>query len=301
MEYINIHVSTVDSVEFRSAEPEQRSTWLNLLRFCCGQENGGCIEKAAALTDRQWIGICGVTAADVKNTCDLWTFDGDDLIVAFYPEDAEKQTRAMRKGGKIGNARRWGKRMEKTAPKSGGESGGDRTPESARESITERNGTEDKETKHSAKEEGHFPEQVSDSVVLAFGKSYAGDPDTGAPGPMADGWVADFLVKLNGRREWPRDWQRYMAACWRREFRQWLHPQTASEKNGGGGKYEKTAPVSASVRSIQLDKELRELNAQVAADRANDIQPSPELAEKIAQLEREKQAMGNVRMSDGQK
>lgn len=74
-----------------------------------------------------------------------------------------------------------------------------------------------------------------------------------------------------------------MASIWRKEWPNWspYKVKTAqfSEKNG-----EKTA-VSASVRSIQLQKELKELHAIADANRASDVEPDQKLREKISELE----------------
>jgi hypothetical protein len=142
MEYINLHTSILDSAEFRAAEPFQQATWLKLLRYCVGQENGGVIHDCRSWQDRVWIQTAGVTTEDVAAACKLFWFDEQDLIVNFYPEEAEKQTKAMRKGGRIGNAKRWGKKK----PESGGESGGDKGGNKPPESITKRNETEGNET-----------------------------------------------------------------------------------------------------------------------------------------------------------
>jgi hypothetical protein len=37
MEWINTHVSTLRGQAFQDAEPQDRSTWVLLLRFCFGQ------------------------------------------------------------------------------------------------------------------------------------------------------------------------------------------------------------------------------------------------------------------------
>lgn len=122
---------------------------------------------------------------------------------------------------------------------------------------------------------GHLPEQVSDEVMLAFGQTFAGEPASGSP-PMPSDWVTEFIKRLNGRREFPRDWRRLMVASWRAEFREW----TAKAK--------KTAPaktaVSASVSAIQMEKELRELEEQVHEDRLANLPRDPKKLEKLKKL-----------------
>lgn len=62
--------------------------------------------------------------------------------------------------------------------------------------------------------------QVGDDEILAFGRNFKGEAASGAPA-MPDDWIYDFLKRINGRRDWPRDWRTFMVACWRTEFRTW--------------------------------------------------------------------------------
>ena len=109
MEYINIHVSVIDSQEFKGSSPVQRATWLCLMRYLAGQENGAEVENCRDWGDRKWQQVCAVTLAEVGEECGLWQWVGDDLEVNFYSLDSEKAVRSMRKGGRIGNQRRWPK------------------------------------------------------------------------------------------------------------------------------------------------------------------------------------------------
>lgn len=287
MEWINIHVSVVDSKEFKSAEPVDQATWFKLLRFCCGQENGGIIEKAAALGDRQWQALAWVTLEDVRRVTGLWQFVGEDLEVNFYPEDAEKVTRAKRKGGRIGNRIRWGKKQKSESHS-----------DSDSESITKRNETESNETPPvRGGVEEHLPESVSDEVVLAFGKNWPGEPASGTP-TMASAWVTDFLKRINGRREWPRNWQRFMVSCWRSEWRNFGEAARlgfSPEKNGA----KKSGEVSASVKAIQdgnrrkeIQSRLRELNEEIEALHGSGAPIDPCLIREEIDLRRELAAMG---------
>lgn len=102
MEWINIHVSVLDSVEFVGCEPVEQATWLKLLRFAIGQENGGVIVGCAGWKDRKWQQLTRCTKREVTAECDLWTWDGDDLTVAFYPTEKEAEVKAKRENGKRG-------------------------------------------------------------------------------------------------------------------------------------------------------------------------------------------------------
>lgn len=102
MNWINLNVAVLDSEEYLGAPPVSRATWLNILRFCVGQENGGRIEGAKQWKDRKWQQLVGVTAKEVGASCDLWTWEGDDLIVFKYPSDKEDEVRRKRENGTKG-------------------------------------------------------------------------------------------------------------------------------------------------------------------------------------------------------
>lgn len=86
MEYINLHRSVLASSEFVGAEPVDRATWIMLLDFCCGQENGGVIKGCGLWSEKLWIQAIKIDSASVKKNCPLWRWDGDDLVVAFYAQ-----------------------------------------------------------------------------------------------------------------------------------------------------------------------------------------------------------------------
>lgn len=99
MEWLNLHTSTLDAPEFVGAEPHERATWLCLLRFCIGQENGGRIEGAKLWADRRWQQLCRVTKREVSMTSELWTWEEDNLVVWAYPLDKEEEVKRNRTNG----------------------------------------------------------------------------------------------------------------------------------------------------------------------------------------------------------
>lgn len=108
---------------------------------------------------------------------------------------------------------------------------------------------------------GNFPESVSDEAVIEFGKGFRGEVSSGAPA-IPDDWVVDFLKKINGRREWPRDWRKWMVACWRADFRTWKLPGAGIEKRRekpGGEVSASVAEIAKQKRRQELNEELREL------------------------------------------
>lgn len=118
MEWLNLHVSVLDSVEFVGCEPVEQATWLKLLRFAIGQENGGRIAGCKSWKDRKWQQLTRCTKREVGAECDLWEWDGDDLLVTFYPVEKEEEVQRMRS---LGNRTSEAKRE---AAKANGKAGG---------------------------------------------------------------------------------------------------------------------------------------------------------------------------------
>jgi hypothetical protein len=104
MIYLNLKTSTLRAPEYIGSEPTQRGTWLNLMCYCCEQENRGVIDGCAGWKDRQWQQTAGVTLAEVREDCDLWKWDGEALVVTFYPSDKEAEVRGKREAGKRGGS-----------------------------------------------------------------------------------------------------------------------------------------------------------------------------------------------------
>jgi hypothetical protein len=106
MIWLNLKTTTLRSPEYAGSEPIQRATWLNLLAYCCEQENGGKIEGCGGWKDRQWQQTLGVTLAEVQDVCALWHWEGETLCVAFYPNFKEDEVQARREAGKRGGSAR---------------------------------------------------------------------------------------------------------------------------------------------------------------------------------------------------
>lgn len=104
MNWINIETATLDSEEFVGSDPTDRATWLCLLRFCAGQENGGVIANCGEWPDRKWQQIVRVMHAEVAKDSALWTWVGDDLHVWKYPLEKEKEVQSKREAGRKGGS-----------------------------------------------------------------------------------------------------------------------------------------------------------------------------------------------------
>ena len=106
MNWINIETTTLDSEEFVGSDPTERATWLCLLRYCCGQENGGVIKNCRNWPDRKWQQLTRVMFAEVEISSALWKWEGDDLHLWRYPADKETEVQHRRNrartNGKLG-------------------------------------------------------------------------------------------------------------------------------------------------------------------------------------------------------
>lgn len=102
MNWINIHTETLREESFIGAEPVERATWLCLLGWCCAQENDGVIVGCKSWSSRKWQQLCGVTKEEVEAESELYGFDGDNLVVSFYPSASQAAVRAKREAGSRG-------------------------------------------------------------------------------------------------------------------------------------------------------------------------------------------------------
>lgn len=100
VDWLNLHISVLDSPQVLRCDPVRRATWLFLLRYCISQENGGIIARCAAWGDTSWQQIVRVRLREVRAESPLWTWEGDDLRVTFYPTEKETEVRALRELGK---------------------------------------------------------------------------------------------------------------------------------------------------------------------------------------------------------
>jgi hypothetical protein len=106
MNWLNIQTRTIHAPEYVGSDPTERATWFNLVVYCADQENGGRILDCRKWKDRRWQQTCGVTAEEATKECELWSWDGDDLIVWAYPLDKESEVQAKREGGRKGGTKR---------------------------------------------------------------------------------------------------------------------------------------------------------------------------------------------------
>lgn len=212
MIWINLQVSTIDSDAWARSDRVSQAVWMALLRYCCGQENGGRIEDCKSWTERDWMLVCKVSKNEVTRKSLLWRWEGEDLEVEFYPHESESLTKSRREGAYKTNAQRSAERdAERPAQRAG-----------------ERDAKVMKGKGNESKGNGSVvAECPSDGEVQEFSASWVGEPTSGTPA-MDREWVLRWLSRMNARSgDWPRDWRRAMIAAWRTDFR-------AGSTNGNG-------------------------------------------------------------------
>lgn len=104
MNWLNLRLVTLRRPEYVGAEPAHRAAWLNVLAYCCEQENGGRIDGARMWKDRQWQQTCGVTLEEVDGASPLLRWDRDDLIIWEYPCDKEAEVQGKREVARVNGA-----------------------------------------------------------------------------------------------------------------------------------------------------------------------------------------------------
>lgn len=102
MQYLNLPLATLDAEEFLGCDPVERATWLCLLRYCAGQENGGVIPDCLNWKDRKWQQLVRITLEEVMHTCRLWRFEGKNLLIWGYPGEWENIVKQRRNAGRRG-------------------------------------------------------------------------------------------------------------------------------------------------------------------------------------------------------
>ena len=137
MNYINIRTAIIHSPELKGADPVERGTWLMLLGFCVDMENSGRIAGCRGWKCRRWQQTAGVTLREVATESDLWEWEGDDLIVNFYPLAQEREAQQRRERARENGTR--GGRPRKTDE----EPTSDPTSESVKERKDKDKGKED--------------------------------------------------------------------------------------------------------------------------------------------------------------
>lgn len=240
MEYVNLHVSSLDSAEFKSATPEQQGTWLCALRYACGQEEGGVIANCRNWTERQWQTVVGAEKRILLQPCGLWEWKEDNLIVGFYALDQERLVRSKRRGGRLGNRRRWSGHWSESHSESDSDSHRGHISDSHSES--EMKGNEMKGNERGTPRHPDFPE----IEVPGLGEFVAACELRGVPRAFAE---AEHAWRSERPAErWPRgaNWQTAVTST----FNRWRERGVAPQKNGADKKRERWQ-VERDLESVQ--------------------------------------------------
>ncbi|MBA3684170.1 MAG: hypothetical protein H0W72_02900 [Planctomycetes bacterium] len=202
MDWINLHVSVLDSPEFIGAEPEHRATWLCLLRYCVGQENGGVISVCSAWGDRRWQQQCRVTLKEVRQKSDLWEWIEDKLVVRFYPLDKQREVQRLRANASKGADARWKREsIEQGVPQ--GIPGG--MPQGIEQALPQ---TEDQGNAEGKGREGKGKEWNGTGIADAAPARPTGSLEDRWQYEAMTSWVR-ALTPVLGRRLGPKTWTEY--------------------------------------------------------------------------------------------
>lgn len=283
MEWLNIHRSTIDSEAFVDASPAQRGTWLALLNYCAGQENGGLIVGAGMFTDRKWIMLAGVTMDEVEDGCALWVWERDesDLRVEFYPHAAEALLQTKRAAGKKGGSARASSTHDESASSTAAvvlQAESDACLKEVSVSAStkgkgrEGKGMKGKGSAHEADGFAHIPSEQE--FLAAF---------------MVEGIPEDYLRRqFTHFQASPKRWlDRGDLVDWRWLVRRrWTaDAQTYSPRGAesGGGSEKKGRGQSVAQQLFEIDRELADVKLRL--DQAHELNQAPSAAD--VKLERE--------------
>ena len=81
----------LDSEQFLGCVALDQAIWLRLMRFCVGQENNGVIVDCRTWGEQRWKCVARISVRNVRRSCALWTWRGDDLVVAGYPTESQAE------------------------------------------------------------------------------------------------------------------------------------------------------------------------------------------------------------------
>lgn len=287
MDWIYLDTKTVDSPAFQSAEPVEQATWLKLLRWCVGQENSGRIGGARGFSERTWLKLAGVTLTEVEQVCALWSWRGEDLLVAFYPLDKEeliKRNRALgSKGGKTRavNQQRNQIPSEFQAPASSV----NQAPASSEfqatawpdgSSISEPSANPTASTEKSRVEEnrveggGSAPALDQEPHIPTWQEFVAAFVVDGIP----EEWLERQFDWFEENRSWLaphgqlKDWRRIVRRRWSQDRATWK-PSGAPSGNG----LEKKSAASPAQQLYAVDKQLAEVRARLQQAHELDVLP----------------------------
>ncbi len=106
MRFFPVECATVTGTDFSCATFEQQGQWLTLMTYCTIQENGGRIKGAAELPEVFFQRSLAMRKEELEAECPLWIWDGQDLVVKFYPLQNQEKCQTLRESGRKGGRSR---------------------------------------------------------------------------------------------------------------------------------------------------------------------------------------------------
>lgn len=183
MNWINLQVSIIRAPAYVGSTPTERATWFNVLAYAVEHENDGRLAGAASWKDRQWQQACGVTAREVRSASKLLTVEGDDVVVAFYPREKQREVQAKRIQAADAARARWDNAQ--------------RPPKSDASRIPPRNAEREVEQEGQSEQE---TEPAPSAGVLPFPVGELASPAPSGP-PAAPSRPRDVLFEALARAE----------------------------------------------------------------------------------------------------
>jgi len=247
MQWLNLNIATLDCEAFVFSTPVEQSVWLNMQRYCIGQENGGVITGARTWTNRQWQQVVRVDRKDVLRESRLWEWQADDLRVKFYPHDSQLEVEAKRRGA----TQRHSKRPAEHDAQHDAEHGAEHDAEQ----VAERTGKEreGKEREKKEKESGALPRNfhLSEADIPTSEQCLQWGREAGVP----EDWIRAKHTVTTGTHGWVRNGQLIQ---WQTLWRAWFEedrvkgrwPKKPAQPTGGDWPVEWDAYDAEKVRGI---------------------------------------------------
>lgn len=102
MKWLNFDLEELRKPEFVGADSDQKGVWLSVISWCAAVENGGKIIAARCWSAQMWQKTCGVSLKAMLKPSNLWSWEGENLVIWNYPLGKETQVKAGRSGGNEG-------------------------------------------------------------------------------------------------------------------------------------------------------------------------------------------------------
>ena len=112
MDKLILSVPLFTNGTFGGVDSAQFGTWARMALYCTKRMTGGVIHNCKTWNDRAWINSVGVTRSEVHTESEIWTWDGESIVLKHYPIEQEIAYKKVRAGGKKGADKRWKSRKK---------------------------------------------------------------------------------------------------------------------------------------------------------------------------------------------